>query len=85
MNWLDAFLTVADVVSEMTAFIRGFGMDTEYVPLIALLLLAGGVVFWIGVVFMFFVGMFRLVRRGVWAVIDLVPVKGSGGSMPQRD
>lgn len=45
---------------------------SEYVPLFSLLLLAGGALFWIMVTFMFLVGTFRLVKRGVWAVIDWV-------------
>lgn len=82
MNWLDALIAIADLLSEMAGFLRGLGMESEYVPLIALLLLTGGVLFWFGVVFMFFVGMFRLVRKGVWAVLDMRPTKASGGVIP---
>ncbi len=82
MNWLDAALTVLDITSEATSYIRGFDMSSEYVPLVALLLLAGGLVFWVFVVLGFIIGVCRLVMRGVWAVIDLMPAKGSGGSLP---
>lgn len=58
----------------------------EYVPLFSLLLLAGGALFWLGLVFMFFVGMFRLVRHGVWAVIDCLPTGyASGGKIAPRE
>lgn len=69
MNWLDAALFILDIISESNGHIRGLTMN-EYVPLFSLLLLMGGVIFWVMLVFMFFLGAFRLVRKGVWAVID---------------
>lgn len=85
MNWLDAALFILDIISESNGHLRGLTMN-EYVPLFSLLLLMGGALFWLGLVFMFFVGMFRLVRRGVWAVIDCLPTgHASGGQIQPRE
>ncbi len=60
-------------------------MNTEYVPLIAILLLAGGVVFWLFLMGAILLGGFRLVMRGVWAVVDLVPShRATGGQIKPR-
>lgn len=82
VNWLNAAITVIDTISEATAFLRGLDMDSEYVPLLALCLLAGGVIFWLFLIGAILLGGCRLVRRGFWAVIDLLPAKGDGGSLP---
>lgn len=84
INWFDALLHFIDLLSEMTAFLRGLGMNSEYVPLLAILLLAGGVLFWLFLVGAVLLGGYRLVMRGVWAVIDFMPSR-SGGSLPQHD
>lgn len=81
VTWLDAIILALDLISESNGHLRGLTMN-EYVPLFSILLLAGGAVFWLMLVFLFFVGAFRLVRKGVWAVIDLLPAKSSGGSLP---
>ncbi|QEQ93617.1 membrane protein [Streptomyces phage Zuko] len=85
INWLDAFVSFIDLLSEMSAFLRGLGMTTEYVPLFAILLLAGGVIFWLFLIGAVLLGGCRLVMRGVWAVVDLLPAKGDGGSLPHAE
>jgi uncharacterized membrane protein YecN with MAPEG domain len=92
INWLDAFISIIDLLSEMSAFLRGLGMTSEYVPLLAILLLAGGVIFWLFLVGAVLLGGFRLIMRGVWAVVDIMPARGGGslpnydgGSLPQHD
>lgn len=81
MDWLDAAVFTIDLITETNAFLRGLTMS-EYVPLFSILLLLGGVVFWLMLIFAVVLGGCRLVMRGVWAVVDLMPSKGSGGSLP---
>lgn len=85
MNWLNAAITVIDTISEATAFLRGLDMDSEYVPLLALCLLAGGVVFWVLLIFAVLLGGCRLVRRVFWWIGDMhhqMKNPASGGSLP---
>lgn len=46
-------------------------LSSDTAAIAALLVFGGGVFFWCMVIFMFFTGAFRLVRRGMWAVIDM--------------
>ena len=83
MNWLNAAITVIDTISEATATLRGLDMDSEYVPLLAICLLAGGVIFWLFLIGATLLGGCRLVARGFWAVVDILPNRhASGGSLP---
>ena len=58
----------------------------EYVPLFSLLLLMGGVLFWLFIMGAILLGAFRLVRKGAWAVIDFMPTRrASGGKIIPRE
>lgn len=50
-------------------------LSSDTAAIVALLVFGGGVFFWAMLIFMFFTGAFRLVRKGVWAVIDMTTAK----------
>lgn len=86
INWLQVISDTIDIAAYHTQLIRGTGMDSDLVPLFAILLFVGGILFWVGLVFAFFVGAFRLVMRGIWAVMDVFPVgHASGGKIAERE
>ncbi len=60
-------------------------MDSEYVPLIALMLMAGGILFWFFLAVAFVVGLGRAVRRVFWWIGDMhyqMKNPASGGTIP---
>lgn len=84
INWLSVIGTTLDTASELFSLIRGTGMDSDLVPLAAIMLFAGGLLFWFFVLVMVLTGIYRgVVRVSLW-FWDMIPSR-SGGSMPQHD
>lgn len=87
VDWLSAFLYTLDILSEISGHLRGVGMNSDLVPLFSLLFLAGGVIFWMGVVLAVVVGIFRVLRSAAYWIEDVLTTPGddneTGGTMPQ--
>ncbi len=84
INWFQVFFTTLDTATELAELIRGTDMNSDLVPLAAILLFAGGLLFWFFMLVMILTGIYR----GIWKTIVWVsnkPQGRSGGSMPQHD
>lgn len=68
MDLWSVLLYTFDILSEMSGHLRGVGMNSDLVPLFSLLFLAGGVIFWMGVVLAIVVGVYR----GLYALMSWI-------------
>lgn len=83
MDWLTAFCTAIDLAAHLTQLIRGTGMDSDLIPLAAILLFAGGLIFWLFLLFAMLAGLGRAVRWTYYQVMDFFfPLKAGGGTLP---
>lgn len=77
VDMLSVLLYTFDVLSEMSGHLRGVGVNSDLVPLFSLLFLAGGVIFWLGVVLAIVVGVYRGLSALMWWIVDMTVGKSA--------